>query len=110
MKSYKELFVKKGFVFNGKSYNYKSYSENYFNLVKDILDGIHGRVPEPETLTDMFGKTIWINYDDMPEGVRERKAYKQLGDIYILGYKSVTDFNIIVKRISENMKKDVIFS
>ena len=109
MKSYRELFIKKGFIFNGKSYKYKSYSENYFNLVKDILDGVHGNVPEPETLSEMFGKTIWTNYNDIPSGVKERKLYKELGDIYVLGYKGVNDFNVLVKRISKHINKQVVF-
>ena len=37
MKTYKHLFEDKvGFIYNGKHYNNKSYTMNYYNLVKDI--------------------------------------------------------------------------
>jgi len=114
MKSYKKLFVmsediKPSFIFNGKSYRHKSFSQNYFNLVKDVLDGEHGEVPEPMVLKSMFGKTVWDKYEDIPKSVKERETYKKLGDIYVLGYKGIPDFKIVVNRISEYMNKPVVF-
>jgi hypothetical protein len=114
MKSYRKLFempeeTKPSFIFNGKSYRHGSFSQNYFNLVKDVLDGEHGEVPEPTVLKSMFGKTVWDKYDDIPKSVKERETYKKLGDIYVLGYKGIPDFKIAVKRISEHMKKPVVF-
>jgi len=115
MKSYKKLFAmsednKSSFIFNGKSYKYRSFSENYFNLVKDVLDGVHGEIPKSTVLKNMFGKTVWDKYEDIPKSYRERNLYRELGDIYVQGYKGIPDFRIAVKRISEYMNKPVVFS
>jgi hypothetical protein len=116
MKSYKKLFAnsedsKPSFNFNGKSYKYRSFSENYFNLVKDVLDGVHGKIPKSTSLNSMFGKTVWEKYEDIPESYKgKRKLYKNLGDVYVIGYKGIPDFKIAIKRISEYMDKPVVFS
>lgn len=101
--------IKPSFIFNGKSYNHGSFSQDYFNLVKDVLDGEHGEVPESRVLKNMFGKTVWDKYEDIPKSVKERETYKKLGDIYVLGYKGIPDFKIVVNRISEYMNKPVVF-
>lgn len=108
MKSYKSLFETKKFTFNGRVYSEKSYIMSYYNLVKDILDGEHGNIPEPETLTDMFKSTVYTEYDKMPKSVKDRKLYKELGDIYVLTNKDKHGINAALKRISERMEKNVV--
>lgn len=107
MKSYKTLFTE-GFVFNGKNYSSKSYIKNYYDLVKDILDGVHGDVPSPSTLSKMFKSTVYLEYDNMPTSVKDKKLYKELGDIYVLTNKGIPAINSVVKRISNHMNKEVI--
>ena len=107
MKTYKNLF-REGFTFNGKDYCLKSYIMNYYNLVKDILDGVHGEVPSPSTLSKMFMSTVYLDYDQMPNSVKDRKLYKELGDIYVLTNKDVKGLNSVVKRISKYMGKEVV--
>lgn len=109
MKSYKALFTEEGFNFNGKSYSLNSYTMNYYNLVKDILDGVHGSVPSPQVLSDMFMSTVYTEYDKMPKSVKDRSLYKQLGDIYVLTNKDIKGFNSAIMRISKLMNKQVVF-
>jgi hypothetical protein len=109
MESYKVLFMEKGFTFNGKQYCGNSFTASYVNLVEDVLNGKHGKIPGPKTLTKMFMSTVYINYDDMPKSVKERKLYKELGDIYVLTNKSISGFSSSIKRIGGYMGKSVIF-
>ena len=107
MKTYKKLFME-GFTFNGKDYCLKSYIMNYYNLVADILDGVHGDVPSPSTLSKMFMSTVYLEYDQMPVSVKDRNLYKQLGDIYVLTNKDINGLNSVIKRISKYMDKNVV--
>ena len=107
MKNYKKLFMK-GFTFNGKLYSSKSYITSYYELVKDILDGVHGTLPEPSLLPKMFGATVYLDYNDMPTSVKENKLYKELGDIYVLTNKDIKGINSVIKRISNYMNKEVV--
>jgi hypothetical protein len=107
MKSYKKLFME-GFTFNGKDYILKSHIMNYYNLVKDILDGVHGDVPSPSTLSKMFMSTVYLDYNQMPASVKDRNLYKELGDIYVLTNKDIKGLNSVIKRISKYMDKKVV--
>ena len=107
MKNYKQLF-KEGFTFNGRDYSSKSYIMNYYKLVEDILEGVHGNVPSPGVLSKMFMSTVYTDYDKMPESVRVRKLYKELGNIYVLTNKDINGINSAVKRISFHMGKEVV--
>ena len=108
MKSYKNLFREEGFTFNGKLYGDKSFTMNYYNLVKDVLDGVHGKTPSPSTLTKMFMSTVSLDYNSLPSSVKERKLYKELGDIYVLTNKDIKGLNSVIKRISKYMDKKVV--
>jgi hypothetical protein len=107
MKTYKKLFME-GFTFNGKDYSLKSHIMNYYNLVKDILYGVHGDVPSPSTLSKMFMSTVYLEYNQMPVSVKDRNLYKQLGDIYVLTNKDIKGLNSVIKRISKYMDKKVV--
>jgi hypothetical protein len=107
MNTYKKLFME-GFTFNGKDYCLKSYIMNYYNLVADILDGVHGDVPSPSTLSKMFMSTVYLEYDQMPVSVKDRNLYKELGDIYVLTNKDIKGLNSVIKRISKYMDKKVV--
>jgi len=109
MKLYKNLFIEGGFTFNGKLYRDRSFTANYYNLVKDVLDGIHGTTPKPNTLSKMFMSTVYLNYEDLPPSVKVRKLYKELGDIYVLTNKDIKGFSRAISRISKHMKKSVTF-
>lgn len=109
MKSYKQLFKEKGFVFGETSYGDNSFTMNYYNLVKDILEGVHGDVPSPSELSSMFGGTVHLEYDSMPVSVKERKLYKPLGDIYVLTNKDIKGFSSAINRIGKIMNKEVCF-
>ena len=108
MKTYKKLFME-GFTFNGKDYCLKSYIMNYYNLVKDILDGVHGDVPSPSTLSKMFMSTVYLEYNQMPVSVKDRNLYKELGDIYVLTNKDIGGFNAAIDRISKTLGTSVRF-
>lgn len=107
MKSYKNLFKADGFTFGGKEYSNKSFTQNYYDLVKDILDGVHGSVPDSITLKNMFKSTVYVNYDDMPVSVKNRSLYKELGDIYVLTNKDIKGFSSAINRIGGFMGKEV---
>lgn len=111
MKTYKHLFEDKvGFIYNGKHYNNKSYTMNYYNLVKDILDGTHGtKIPTGVELVKMFGATVYTKYDDMPNSVKLRHLYKELGDIYVLTNKDIRGFNAAINRIAKTLGNQVKF-
>ena len=111
MKTYKHLFEDKvGFIYNGKHYNNKSYTMNYYNLVKDILDGTHGtKIPTGSELIKMFGATVYTNFDNMPNSVKERGLYKELSDIYILTNKDIEGFNAAISRIAKTLGASVKF-
>jgi hypothetical protein len=109
MKSYKNLFREEGFTFNGKLYGDKSFTMNYYNLVKDILDGVHGKTPPPTTLSKMFMSTVSLDYNSLPSSVKERKLYKELGDIYVLTNKDIKGFSSSISRISKYMDVNVVF-
>lgn len=106
MKSYKKLF-KNGFVFNGIEYDSNIYVTNYFNLVKDILDGVHGDLPSSKKLSEMFKSTIRLEYDDLPPSVREKKAYRELGDVYVITYKGSEKMKSEIKKFAEVMEVDL---
>ena len=106
MKTYKNLFTEKGFTFNEKQYYSNSHIMNYYNLVQDILDGVHGALPKPSILTKMFMSTVYTEYEQMPRSVKERNLYKKLGDIYVLTNKDIDGINSSVKRISKYMGKN----
>jgi len=107
MKSYKKLFKTDGFTFGGNHYGNKSYTQNYYDLVKDILDGRYGVVPSSGKLSKMFMSTVYLDYDDMPRSVRDRKLYKELGDIYVLTNKGIKGFKDAVIRIGRYMNEEV---
>lgn len=109
MKSYKKLFTENGFTFNGKHYGDKSFTMNYYMLVKDILDGVHGKTPNPSTLSKMFMSTVSLDYNSLPYSVKERKLYKELGDIYVLTNKDIKGFEQSISRIGKYMDLKVIF-
>lgn len=109
MKSYKNLFTENGFTFNGKHYGDKSFTMNYYNLVKDILDGVHGKTPNPSTLSKMFMSTVSLDYNSLPSSVKERKLYKELGDIYVLTNKDIKGFSSSISRIGKYMGVSVVF-
>lgn len=96
-----------GFTFNGKEYSNKSHILNYYNLVKDILDGVHGDVPKPKELSRMFMSTVYTDYDKLPSSVKQRNLYKPLGDIYVLTNKDIKGINSAIKRISNCMGKEL---
>jgi hypothetical protein len=109
MKSYKKLFTESGFTFNGKHYGDKSFTMNYYMLVKDILDGVHGSTPNPTTLSKMFMSTVSLDYNSLPHSVKERKLYKELGDIYVLTNKDIKGFEQAITRIGNYMDMKVMF-
>lgn len=109
MKSYKKLFTENGFTFNGKNYGDKSFTMNYYNLVKDILDGVHGKTHSPTTLSKMFMSTVSLDYNSLPHSVKERKLYKELGDIYVLTNKDIKGFEQAITRIGKFMNVSVVF-
>jgi hypothetical protein len=83
---------------------------NYYNLVKDILDGVYGnKLPTGTELTKMFGATVYTKYDDMPNSVKIRGLYKELGDIYVLTNKDISGFNAAIDRISKTLGTPVRF-
>ncbi len=107
MKNYSSLFQRKGFEFNGQLYNNKSYTEAYYELVKDVLDQNHGTFKNHVAINKAFGKTIYLNYNDMPSSVKNRKLYKKLGDIYVLRNKDIKGFNSAIQRIGKALKVEV---
>ena len=109
MKSYKKLFTENGFTFNGKQYGDRSFTMNYYKLVKDILDGVHGKTPTPTTLSKMFMSTVYLDYNSLPSSVKERRLYKELGDIYVLTNKDIKGFSSSITRIGKYMGISVVF-
>lgn len=107
MKNYSGLFQRKGFAFNGQLYNSKSFTEAYYELVRDILEQHHGAFKNHHSISKAFGKTIYLNYNDMPKSVKNRKLYKKLGDIYVLRNKDIKGFSSAIKRIGKELKVEV---
>ena len=110
MKNYSSLFQRKGFEFNGQLYNNKSYTEAYYELVKDVLDQNHGSFKNNVSINKALGKTIYLNYNDMPKSVKTRKLYKKLGNIYVLRNKDIKGFNSAIHRIGKALKVEVAFN
>lgn len=109
MKTYKHLFDSEGFVFNGIIYNDQHFINNYYHLVRDILDYVHGPVPGGKDLKKMFGATVHTSKDTMPNSVLKRGLYKPLNDIYVLTNKDIKGFSSVINRISKIMNKEVCF-
>ena len=107
MKSYRKLFME-GLTFNGKEYHSKSYIMSYHDLVKDILDGVHGDVPSPNVLKKMFGSTVYEDYGKMPQGVITRRLYEPLGDIYVTKNIGIGGINSVIERIAKYMGKEAV--
>lgn len=107
MKSYRKLF-REGFTFNGKDYDCKSYIMGYCDLVKDILDGVHGDIPKSSVLKKMFMKTVYQKFEDMPKSLVTKKLYQPLGDIFVTRSMGIGAINCAIERISRLMGKDVI--
>jgi hypothetical protein len=107
MKSYRKLFME-GFTFNGKDYHSKSYIMSYHDLVKDILDGVHGDLPSSKVLKKMFGSTVYKDYGDIPQGVITRRSYVVLGDIFLLKNIGIGGINSAIERISKYMGKEAV--
>lgn len=98
-----------GFVFNGRLYNEKHFINNYYHLVRDILDYVHGPVPDGRDLKKMFGATVHTSKDTMPTSVLKRELYKPLNDIYVLTNKDIKGLQSAIARIGKVMKKDYRF-
>ncbi len=107
MKSYKKLF-REGFTFNGKDYNSKSYIMSYYELVKDILDGVHGTVPNGKVLSKMFMSTVYLEFSDMPNNLVTKRLYEPLGDIYVSKNIGIGAINCAIDRISKIMGKEFV--
>lgn len=107
MKSYRKLFME-GFTFNGKDYHSKSYIMSYHDLVKDILDGVHGDLPSSKELKKMFGSTVYKDYGDIPTGVVTRRLYEPLGDIYVTKNIGIGGINSVIERIAKYMGKEAV--
>jgi len=97
-----------GFTFNGKEYHSKSYIMSYHDLVKDILDGVHGDLPSSKVLKKMFGSTVYYDYGKIPQGVLTRRSYVVLGDIFLSKNIGIGGINSSIERISKYMGKDAI--
>jgi hypothetical protein len=107
MKSYKNLF-RNGFVFNGKVYDSNIHITNYFNLVKDLLDGEHGELPKSKELSLMFKSSIRLEYEDLPPSVQKNGQYRQLGDIYVITHKGSDKMKREIKQFAKFMKAEVV--
>jgi len=97
-----------GFTFNGKEYHSKSYIMSYHDLVKDILDGVHGDVPKSNMLKKMFMKTVYTKYENMPKSIISRKLYERLGDIFVTKSMGIGAINSAIERIGKYMGKEVV--
>lgn len=106
MKSYKSLF-RSGFVFNDKVYDSNFHITNYFNLVKDLLDGEHGELPKSKELSLMFKSSIRLEFEDLPPSVQKNGQYRQLGDIYVITHKGSDKMKREIKQFAEFMKLNV---
>ena len=116
MKNYRDLFIEKepmkrkeGITFGGVHYDTPRYSEIFYSLTKDILDGVYDEDYSPKELHSMFKKTIRLNYDDLPVSVKKKKSYRKLGDIYVLMNNDVKGYVRVIQRIGEVTKKDIEF-
>jgi hypothetical protein len=105
MESYKKLFRTTGFTFGGNYYGKKSYVQNYYDLVRDVLNGKYDGIPSSDKLSKMFMSTIYLEYDNLPKSVKDRKLYKELGDIYVLTNKDIKGLNAAIARIGKHLNK-----
>ena len=109
MTTFKTLFSDSQFEFNNTKYNNKSYAMAYFDLVKDVLEGKHGEFASKKDATYALGRTVWLNYSELPESVLKYKLYKPLNDIFVVTNKDVKGFNSAIQRISKKLKVEVEF-
>ena len=109
MKTFKTLFPDSQFEFNKTKYNNKSYAMAYYDLVKDVLEGKHGEFATKKDASIALGKTICLDYNELPESVLKHKLYKPLNDIYVVTNKDIKGFNSAIQRISKKLKVEVVF-
>ncbi len=109
MTTFKTLFSDSQFEFNNTKYNNKSYAMAYYDLVKDVLDGKHGEFASKKDATYALGRTVCLNYSELPESVLKYKLYKPLNDIFVVTNKDVKGFNSAIQRISKKLKVEVEF-
>lgn len=109
MTTFKTLFSDSQFEFNNTKYNNKSYAMAYFDLVKDVLEGKHGEFASKKDATYALGRTVCLNYSELPESVLKYKLYKPLNDIFVVTNKDVKGFNSAIQRISKKLKVEVEF-
>jgi len=116
MKSYKDLFIeeepvkeKEGITFGGVHYDTPKYSEVFYSLTKDILDGVYNEGYTPGELRNMFKKSIRLSYDDLPVSVKKKRSFRKLGDIYVLLNNDVNGYVRTINRIGGLMKKNIEF-
>jgi hypothetical protein len=81
---------------------------SYYELVKDILDGVHGDVPNSKMLTKMFMKTVYTEFNHMPKSIVAKKLYQPLGDIYVTRSMGIGAINCAIERIGKYMGKEVV--
>ena len=109
MTTFKTLFPDSQFEFNKTKYNNKSYAMAYYDLVKDVLEGKHGEFATKKDASIALGRTICLNYEELPESVLKYKLYKPLNDIYVVTNKDIKGFNSAIQRISKKLKVEVEF-
>ena len=109
MTTFKTLFSDSQFKFNNTKYNNKSYAMAYYDLVKDVLEGKHGEFASKKDATNALGRTVCLNYSELPESVLKYKLYKPLNDIFVVTNKDVKGFNSAIQRISKKLKVEVEF-
>lgn len=103
-------FENRKFKFNNKDYNNKSYAQTYYDLVKDVLEGAHGEFKSRKDASIALGKTVCLNYEDIPESVLKHNLYKPLHDVYVITNKDVKGFNKAIERISKKLEVEVEFN
>jgi hypothetical protein len=81
----------------------------YYDLVKDVLEGKHGEFASKKDATYALGRTVCLNYSELPESVLKYKLYKPLNDIFVVTNKDVKGFNSAIQRISKKLKVEVEF-
>ncbi len=106
--TFKSLFSDSQFEFNNTKYNNKSYAMAYYDLVKDVLEGKHGQFASKKDATYALGRTICLNYEELPESVLKYKLYKPLNDIYVVTNKDIKGFNSAIQRISKTLNVEVV--
>jgi hypothetical protein len=81
----------------------------YYDLVKDVLEGKHGEFASKKDATNALGRTVRLNYSELPESVLKYKLYKPLNDIFVVTNKDVKGFNSAIQRISKKLNVEVEF-